>query len=85
MQRFGRGLVFEARRLLYHSTLGVRVIKKKNLAQVPARAGQHGQPQFWGGSVKVNQRSEKHRFGLDVRVGGTQSLQVQGESLNPNP
>jgi len=28
MQRFGGGLVFKAHRLLYHSTLGLRVIKK---------------------------------------------------------
>ena len=29
MQRFRGGLVFEARRLLYHLTLGLRVMKKK--------------------------------------------------------
>ena len=29
MQRFRGGLVFKAHRLLYHSTLGLRVIKKK--------------------------------------------------------
>jgi len=29
VQRFRCGLVFKADRLLYHSTLGVRVIKKK--------------------------------------------------------
>ena len=29
VQRFRGGLVFKAHRLLYHSTLGVRVIKKK--------------------------------------------------------
>jgi len=29
VKRFRRGLVFEAHRLLYHSTVGVRVIKKK--------------------------------------------------------
>jgi len=28
VQRFRGGLVFKARRLLYHSTLGLRVIKK---------------------------------------------------------
>ena len=28
------------------------------------------QPSFLVGSIKVNQRSEKHRFGLDVRVDG---------------
>jgi len=29
VQRFRGGLVFKALRLLYHSTLGLRVIKKK--------------------------------------------------------
>ena len=29
MQRFRGGLVFEAHRLLHHSTLGLRVIKKR--------------------------------------------------------
>ena len=29
MKRFRGGLVFKAQRLLYHSTLGLRVIKKK--------------------------------------------------------
>ena len=29
VQRFRGGLVLKARRLLYHSTLGLRVIKKK--------------------------------------------------------
>jgi hypothetical protein len=29
MQRFRGGLVFKAHRLLYHSTLGLRVVKKK--------------------------------------------------------
>jgi len=29
VKRFRGGLVFEAHRLLYHSTLGLRVIKKK--------------------------------------------------------
>jgi len=32
VQRFRDGLVFKAHRLLYHSTLGVRVIKKKKEA-----------------------------------------------------
>jgi len=36
MQRFRGGLVFKAHRLLYHSTLGLRVIKKKK--KVPPQA-----------------------------------------------
>ena len=33
MKRFRGGLVFEDHRLLYHSTLGLRVIKKKKVGQ----------------------------------------------------
>ena len=35
VQRFRGGLVFEAHRRLYHSTLGLRVIKKKTAACFP--------------------------------------------------
>jgi len=31
VNRFRGGLVFKARRLVYHSTLGLRVIKKKKI------------------------------------------------------
>jgi len=31
VQRFRGGLAFKAHRLLYHSTLGLRVIKKKKI------------------------------------------------------
>jgi len=34
VQRFRGGLVFEAHRLLYHSTLGLRVIEKKKRADL---------------------------------------------------
>ena len=37
MKRFQGGLVFKARRLVYHSTLGWRVIKKKK--RVPRQSG----------------------------------------------
>ena len=37
VQRFRGGLVFKAHRLLYHSTLGLSVIKKKKVGG-PARA-----------------------------------------------
>ena len=39
MQRFRGGLVFKAHRLVYHSTLGLRVIKKKKRLR---DASQHG-------------------------------------------
>ena len=38
VQRFRSGLVFKAYRLLYHSTLGLRVIKKKRRARPQQRA-----------------------------------------------
>jgi len=34
VQRFRDGLVFKAHRLLYHSTLGLRVIKEKKKKRV---------------------------------------------------
>ena len=34
VQRFRGGLVFKAHRLLYHSTLGLRVIKKKKTRKI---------------------------------------------------
>jgi len=34
VQQFRGGIVFKAHRLLYHSTLGLRVIKKKKTANV---------------------------------------------------
>ena len=37
VKRFRGGLVFQAHRLLYHSTLGLRVIKKKNPARISFR------------------------------------------------
>ena len=40
VQRFRGGLVFKAHRLVYHSTIGLRVIKKKK------KVG-HGPPDFW--------------------------------------
>ena len=40
MQRFRGGLVFKAHRLLYHSTLGLRVIKKKTRGVVGQEEGE---------------------------------------------
>ena len=50
MQRFRGGLVFKARRRLNHSTLGVRVIKRK----------QNGREQF--GSLNVVLPEARSRF-----------------------
>jgi hypothetical protein len=41
-QRFRGGLVSKAYRLLYHSTLGLRVIKKKGLDLLPSAEGGDG-------------------------------------------
>jgi len=38
VKRFRGGLVFKAHRLLYHSTLGLRVIKKKKVSQLRSRS-----------------------------------------------
>ena len=45
LQRFRGGLVFKAHRLLYHSTLGSRVIKKKEMKNLDpeSRLGSHCQ------------------------------------------
>jgi len=37
VQRFRGGLVFKAHRLVYHSTLGLRVIKKKKKTRETGR------------------------------------------------
>jgi len=46
VKRFRGGLVFEAHRLLYHSTLGLRVINKKKVASCfrirASKGGPHG-------------------------------------------
>ena len=42
VQRFRGGLVFKAHRLLYHSTLGLRVIKRDE--DSPPRAAHHVPP-----------------------------------------
>ena len=39
MQWFRGGLVFKAHRLVYHSTLGLRVIKKKKVGECLESAG----------------------------------------------
>ena len=42
VRRFRGGLVFKAHRLLYHSTLGSRVIKKKKKAPCIANRAESG-------------------------------------------
>ena len=47
MKRFQGGLVFQAHRLLYHSTLGLRVMKKKKKFTCCLGSGVSGLE--WGG------------------------------------
>ena len=42
MKRFGGGLVFKAHRLVYHSTLGLRVIKKEKVGGAGPGGGERG-------------------------------------------
>ena len=46
VQRFGGGLVFKAHRLLYHSTLGLRVIKNEKKFTVARRCIASSRPDF---------------------------------------
>jgi len=67
MKRFRGGLVFKAHRLLYHSTLGLRIIKKKRLMfadlVVPRRGKPHdelrGASSASGGRPAVNFTARK--------------------------
>ena len=73
MQQFRGGLVFEAHRLLYHSTLGLRVLKKKKHCVPPstwhtgeiqaclARKEKHFPRTHPGGNPGANLKSISHR------------------------
>ena len=54
MERFRVGLVFTAHRLLYHSTLGSRVIKKMKRKKKNKRHGTLGKLQVEAFEVVVN-------------------------------
>jgi len=56
VQRFRGGLVFKALRLLYHSTLGLRVIKKKK------REVQGARIRVWGSGFRVRSRVQDSLF-----------------------
>ena len=56
MQRFRGGLVLKAHRLLYHSTLGLRVIKKKKNFRV----------QVWELGVMVSREAARAAVGLNI-------------------
>jgi len=68
VQRFLGGLVFKAHRLLYHSTLGLRVIKKKRLGVGAATLA----CRFEGVGFRVQ--------GLGFRVQGS-GFRVQGSGF----
>jgi len=53
VKRFRGGLVFKAHRLLYHSTLGVRVIKKKTMPHtMPATRAPSLLQEIWGSGFR---------------------------------
>ena len=69
MKRFRGGLVFKAHRLVYHSTIGVRVIKKRG-KNVPA-VGEPAPPAI-GAGHRSDQSSVGFRVsGVGIRVSGS--------------
>ena len=57
MQWFRGGLVLKVHRLLYHSTLGLRLIKKKRRKKKKKKKGKGAVPRIdetasWGGVVR---------------------------------
>ena len=57
VQRFRGGLVFKAHRLLYHSTLGLRVVKKKKkVVPSPLMAATSEATRSWNGSFTCHAR-----------------------------
>jgi len=58
MQRFRGGLVFKAHRLVYHSTLGLRVIKKKKGANRGVEAVMPEDRNVWVRGLGVDQIEE---------------------------
>jgi len=78
VQRFRGGLVCKAHRLLYHSTLGLTVIKKKDLddAVLDNQLNHRLEvPPFF-----VERGAWSRVYGLDL-VAGWQGLGVWGKSL----
>jgi len=63
-----RGLVFEAHRLLYHSTLGLRVIKKKKKTPDPKilHQGVGLCYQLGGGNISVLSAFISHQVPADI-------------------
>jgi len=53
VQRFRGGLAFKAHRLLYHTTLGLRVIKKKRAILLHLTEEEEEEPSNEGGCVTV--------------------------------
>ena len=56
VKRFRGGLVFKAHRLLYHSTLGLRVIKQKKKQERKGNRGRLRSERGGGGGVCVTER-----------------------------
>ena len=92
MKRFRGGLVFQAHRLVHHSTLGLRVIKKKK-GQIPPRRLHHSRrttlpaapmpPARWFVLVSYLSTSSHKSNGVGTHVGTARDpgLQVWATSL----
>ena len=82
VKRFRGGLVFKAHRLLHHSTLGLRVIKKKKKdAEVCNCFRVQGVPRGSGLRVQGCPRELGVREALDLpRVHGYEGLGVRGST-----
>jgi hypothetical protein len=62
VQWFRGGLVFKAHRLLYNSTLGLRLIKKKKRRKKETKKGKGALPRIdetasWGGLVRSHRQN----------------------------
>ena len=61
MKRFRGGLVFKAHRLLYHSTLGLRVIKKKKKVKEERLQSNKEEEKRFGGDEPGRTRRQSRR------------------------
>ena len=78
MERFQEGLVFKAHRLLYHSALGLRIIKKQKKFNFAAMSNS-ALFRVWGSGSRV-QGSGLRVQGRGFRVQGS-GFRVQGSGF----
>ena len=86
MQRFRGGLVFKAHRLFYHSTLGLRVIKKKRRVEGRNLIGVAPEPRGLAVSWQARANGWTALAGKGWREGdpGWCTGPLQGPSLQPS-